>query len=280
MSNLSIASTQIRQIDGLYSLNDLHKASGAEAKHAPALFLRNEQAQSLITEINQDTDSYLALKTVHGGAGRGTFACKELVYAYGMWISAAFMLQVIRVFDAQQTVQALPNHQASSKRRLHIRNLVNDKVSKTGKTFSDVWHEVHAACQIAKIDDLTDDGYFKAIQLFGAEPIYDTPNEIQTKAPPTLPAPTEPEPLPFKFTPNARYLMTTDNDSAMTMRPLQNGEFIASIKNLASRILNDLAFSSAPDEALIDVISSCKQILTYRVEAADKRLGTLKRLTA
>ena len=119
MNTLSIASTSIRQIDGLYSLNDLHKAAGNEAKHRPNQFLRLDTTQALVNEINQCADVRSALKVVNGGDGRGTFVCKELVYAYGMWISAAFMLQVIRVFDAKQQSAALPVNQASSKRRLH-----------------------------------------------------------------------------------------------------------------------------------------------------------------
>lgn len=107
MNNLSIASTSIRQIDGLYSLNDLHRAAGGDKKHQAANFLRLDTTQALIAEISHSSDVRSAVKVVNGGDGRGTFVCKELVYAYGMWISAAFMLKVIRVFDAQQKTPAL-----------------------------------------------------------------------------------------------------------------------------------------------------------------------------
>lgn len=105
MTNLSILDTQIRTQNNFYSLNDLHVASGAKTKHKPTFFLRNDQTKELILEIEQVADLQLAVKVKHGGHDRGTWVCKELVYAYAMWISAKFHLQVIRAFDAMMTGQ-------------------------------------------------------------------------------------------------------------------------------------------------------------------------------
>ena len=102
MTALTIGSSKIRQIDGFYSLNDLHVASGGAEKHQPAFFLRNEQTKALIEEVNSANLQNLnagnpAIKTERGKYG-GTYACKELVIAYAAWISPAFHLKVIRVF--------------------------------------------------------------------------------------------------------------------------------------------------------------------------------------
>jgi len=83
--------------DGRYCLNDLHKAAGSERRHGPALWLENQQTRELVDELS---DTGIPVSVIKGGSLQGTFVCKELVYAYAMWISAKFHLQVIRKFDA------------------------------------------------------------------------------------------------------------------------------------------------------------------------------------
>lgn len=94
---LVIAEIGIRQdSEGRYCLNDLHKASGGEKKNQPSDWLRIQQTIDLISEIS--TPGIPGIKTEAGRYG-GTYACKELVYAYAMWISAIFHLNVIRAYD-------------------------------------------------------------------------------------------------------------------------------------------------------------------------------------
>jgi len=114
MSSLTVMQPQVtimdiavRVLDGLYSLNDLHRASGGNPKHKPANFMRVDATKGLITEIGRCSDmsngiKSTAYKTVQGGnsKNKGTWVCKELVYSYAMWISPKFALTVIRTFDA------------------------------------------------------------------------------------------------------------------------------------------------------------------------------------
>lgn len=95
MNELTIGTTTIHQQNGLFSLNDFHKASGGDPNQRPNQFLRNEQTQALITEISNA--QICAFQTRRGFQG-GTYACRELVIAYAAWISPAFHLKVIRVF--------------------------------------------------------------------------------------------------------------------------------------------------------------------------------------
>lgn len=80
MTELTILTTKIRQIDGLYSLNDLHKAAGGKDKHKPLNFLRLDTTQALIKEI-QFSEMRSASKTINGGPQRGTYVCRELIIA-------------------------------------------------------------------------------------------------------------------------------------------------------------------------------------------------------
>jgi hypothetical protein len=100
---LVIANTDIHQdAEGRFSLNDLHKAAGGEERHLPKFFISNQQTQDLVAEISNLTDGGIPpspLSVKKGGHNQGSYGVKELVYAYAMWISPKFHLQVIRTFD-------------------------------------------------------------------------------------------------------------------------------------------------------------------------------------
>ena len=112
---LTILNSNIGMKDGLYSLNDLHKASGGQDKHRPTFFLRLDNTKELIKEI--DTENvrcvnmhiYESVRVVKGiqadRNSQGTFVCRELVYSYAMWISPRFQLMVILAFDSMVSEQ-------------------------------------------------------------------------------------------------------------------------------------------------------------------------------
>jgi len=110
MNHLIIADDLIHQdTEGRYCLNDLHLAAGGEKRHQPSNFMRLDSTIALVAEIecssevrSGSSDVSLAFSTVRG-KHQGTYVCKELVYAYAMWISPKFHLQVIRAYDALVT---------------------------------------------------------------------------------------------------------------------------------------------------------------------------------
>lgn len=111
---LIIAETSICQdSNGRYCLNDLHRAAGAEERHSPNRWTRTESYTSLVSELTPET-AFAPSASIRGGIKPGTYVCKELVYAYAMWISPAFSLKVIRAYDAMASAPAFdPMHALS-----------------------------------------------------------------------------------------------------------------------------------------------------------------------
>lgn len=112
--NLTIAETSIRQDEeGRFCLNDLHRAAGGLKRHQPSDWLRIQQTQDLIAELthsgnsrNEEIQQLSPVVTLKGGNGKtGTFAVRELIYAYAMWVSPGFHLKVIRTYDEMVKVQ-------------------------------------------------------------------------------------------------------------------------------------------------------------------------------
>ncbi len=94
---------------GRYCLNDLHKASGGEQKNQPRYFLENKQTQDLVQALTDSGIPLSPINVIRGGLEQGTYVVKQIVYAYAMWISAAFNLKVINTFDAVVTQKHIPD---------------------------------------------------------------------------------------------------------------------------------------------------------------------------
>jgi hypothetical protein len=164
MRTVSIANITIRQTENLYSLNDLHRASGAENRHKPSLWLKNQQSIDLVDEISKAGNPALdknqhVIKVVKGGNQSGTFVCKELVYAYATWVSAKFFLQVIRTFDAVisgslHTPEALPSAQTTIDERRGLVDAVKLLVARCGIDYSAAYRMVHQRFGVAHIDQI------------------------------------------------------------------------------------------------------------------------------
>ncbi|MCG4254228.1 phage antirepressor KilAC domain-containing protein [Acetobacter senegalensis] len=111
-STLSILGTTIRRdAEGRFCLNDCHKASGGLKKDGPSYFLATSKAQELISKLASEGHTGKSagpLKVVNDGINNGTYASKEVIYAYAMWINVDFHLTVIRAFDALVTGQITP----------------------------------------------------------------------------------------------------------------------------------------------------------------------------
>ena len=174
MSSLTVYAPQItildnvvNVVDGLYSLNDLHKASGKEKKHQPFNFMRNQEVTDLIEELQCSSDmrnKQVFIKLV-SGKNRGTYVCKELVYRYAMWISPKFALLVIRTFDKLVTGEVkVQSTQLTSEQTLPLRNAVNKLVSRSGIMYPEGYKIVHQQFGVNHIKELTLEQLSQAIE--------------------------------------------------------------------------------------------------------------------
>ena len=159
---MTIGATSVRQVGELYSLNDLHGASGGEDKHRPGEFMRLDQTQALIAEISKSADQQdkdvlkVGIPTFVSRKGRygGTYGCKELVIAYAAWISAAFHLKVIRVFLNAVMPAAAPRNPAIDYDRISpaqaqdLKQIVEAIAKARVQGFSDTWSRLHRKFQV------------------------------------------------------------------------------------------------------------------------------------
>ena len=152
MNAISVANVAIRQFDNLYSLNDLHRAAGGLEKNKPANWLRNQQTADLIAELEK-----AQIRAIQKKQKLGTFVSKELVVHYGMWISPAFSLKVIRAFlDTQEDVSGSPKleTQTTIDERRGLVDAVKLLVARCGIDYSAAYRMVHQRFGVAHIDQI------------------------------------------------------------------------------------------------------------------------------
>lgn len=113
VEHLSDYQTQEVVIDGItvrqdkddrYCLNDVHKAADelCTVKTSPGQWARSDKAKELIEHLITRKRVINPITSKAGRSG-GTFAVKELVYAYAMWISPVYHLKVIEAYDRMVT---------------------------------------------------------------------------------------------------------------------------------------------------------------------------------
>ena len=185
MSNLTILNNSIRQLDNLYSLTDLHRASGGEQKHKPVLFLSNQQTKELILEIERESEVGIptsAVKTVRGGSDiskQGTYACEELMLAYAMWISPKFHLVVLRAFLNlhKKTTALLPNT-ITPEQQQAIQSAVQQAHHRIGLHWQEIYRQLKQAFKVAKYDQIPQSQFGNAMAfIMNLQPIALPPAE-------------------------------------------------------------------------------------------------------
>ena len=124
---LTLSLDAIKQLDGLYCLNDLHRMAGGHKKDTPSRFIRLDKTQDLIKALqdietqkatqnlkkgseihNPKKGSEKVFEVINGGSMQGVYGNRKIVYAYANWIDPYFYDVVLEVFD--RTVTGYQTH--------------------------------------------------------------------------------------------------------------------------------------------------------------------------
>ena len=194
LAPLAIGEITVRQHNGLYSLNDLHRAAGAAKRHEPNRFLRLANARELIAELGTYPEMGTPLNIVNDGTNNGTYACRELVIAYAAWINAAFHLQVIRVFLAVATPQPEPIQprldytRISPSQAQDLKELVQTIVDAGIQSHGETWARLHRKFRVNSYLQLPATQHLEARQyLLGKLPCDYAATAQRNHLPPTPP---------------------------------------------------------------------------------------------
>ncbi len=249
---LSVGDTAIRQLDdGLYSLNDLHQAAGGEVKHQPTRFMRLEQTKALIAEIEQSPEMVSATKVMNGGQNPGTFVCRELVYAYAMWISPKFNLTVIRAFDALHTVPPAPTLPApktiTTAQAGELVTLIAERFP-DGRNRAYAWSRFNAHFRIARYRELPASRFAEGCAYIRGMPAKDGSDPAMS--------------LIALRVKNARFILTFNEEGRIMLREVGEDMAILRFADFAKAVSEP---GGVPLKHLPNIINACTERLSALV---------------
>jgi hypothetical protein len=253
---LIVCGISVRQdADGRYCINDLHRASGGEAKHKPGNWLMLDQTKALAAEIeiagNPAISEKAGIPAIHATTGRngGTYVVKELVYAYGMWISPAFHLKVIRAYDALVTQSSPTQSQYPKSRKAlpggltleqqdAVKALVRSRVevlpkAKQGKAAITCWSSIKSKFGVKTYKEVPPEQFGEVLSLVARLPLEGE------HIPAGQPEPALPQSAPVR---EGRVLLTFSQGAPVSVRILEDDEALISrddILTLKRQLMDD-----------------------------------------
>jgi len=238
MNAITLGASEIRQLDGLFSLNDLHAAAGGESKHRPSYFLSNEQTKALVTEIE-----IAGIPAISARQKIGTYACRELVIAYAAWISAAFHLKVIRVFLAS-VAPALPQYISAAQQNA-LQQIVAQRAGESGGLRAYFWSRLNNHFRLGSYKQLP-------VAQFDEAKSY-LENLPDKRTAPALPAPAslsdEAEQLLISRLRLRRHFTTFGSDGSITMTPVPDDAYVMTMAEF-EEMLKRMGKMIVPTEAV------------------------------
>lgn len=109
LQSITLGSLTIVERSGMYSLNDMHRASGGDPRHSPSIFEGLEQTQSVLDEVSRDDVRGVFLLTINDASGaKTTYANRDFAILYAAWVGSQFCVAVTRAFFEQGGTQAEP----------------------------------------------------------------------------------------------------------------------------------------------------------------------------
>lgn len=143
---------EVRGKDGLYCLNDIHRASGGSVAKKIREWLKLASTKRLIEYLSgrefHPGQNCCCIQRVQEGRSLNTYADKIVVYSYAMWVDISFHVAVVEAFDA------LVSDEIGKAREIAVATQykadVLDKMCHKGSSYS----ITEAAMEVAKITGL------------------------------------------------------------------------------------------------------------------------------